>query len=56
MEFPQGSQASSRVKTWNSASLFRCKRVVKLPVELALGSVAFSRGTHGYHTSLRVLS
>ena len=47
LEFQQGSQASSHVQTWNSASLFRCKRVIRLLVELALGSGAFSRGGPG---------
>ena len=36
MEFEQGSQASSRVEIWNSASLSRCKRLVRLPVEFEL--------------------
>ena len=35
------------METWNSASLFRCKSVIRLPVELALGSVAFSQGALG---------
>ena len=33
MEFQQGSQASSRVETWNSASLSRFQTGVRLPVE-----------------------
>ena len=33
MEFDQGTQASSPVETWSSASLSRFQRVVKLPVE-----------------------
>ena len=36
MEFQQGSQASSRVETWNSASLSSCKRVIRLPVKFEL--------------------
>ena len=35
MEFQQGSQALSRVETWNSASLLRCKRGVRLLLQLA---------------------
>ena len=34
MELQQGSQASSRVETWNSTFLSRCKMGVRLPVEL----------------------
>ena len=34
MEFQQGSQASSPVETWNSASLSKWKRGVRPPVEL----------------------
>ena len=33
-EFQQGSQASSRVETWNSTFLSRYKMGVRLPVEL----------------------
>ena len=33
MEFQQGSQASSHVETWNSASLSRFQRGTRLPVE-----------------------
>ena len=33
IESQQGSQASSRVETWNSASLSRFLRDVRLPVE-----------------------
>ena len=33
MEFQQGSQASSRAEAWNSASLSRFKRGVRLPVK-----------------------
>ena len=33
VEFQQGIQASSHVEAWNSASLSRCKRGVRLPVE-----------------------
>ena len=47
MEFQQGSQASSHVETWNSASLSRCKRGVRLPVEWTQDSAAFSRGATG---------
>ena len=47
MELQQGSQALFHVETWNSASLFRCKRVIRLPVELALGSGAFSQAAPG---------
>ena len=34
MEFQQGSQALSRVETWNSVSLSRWKRGERPPVEL----------------------
>ena len=47
MEFQQGSQASSCVETWNSASLSMCKRGVRLPVEWTQGAGAFSRGSMG---------
>ena len=47
MEFQQGSQASSCVETWNSASLSTCKRGVRLPVEWTQGSGAFSRDATG---------
>ena len=33
MEFQQGTQASSRVETWNSAPLSMFQRGVRLPVE-----------------------
>ena len=33
MEFQQGTQASSRVETWNSTFLLRFQRGVRLPVE-----------------------
>ena len=41
MDVQQGSQASFFVEKWNSAFLFRCKSVIRLPVELALGSGLF---------------
>ena len=44
MEFQQGSQASSRVETWNSASLSRCKRSVRLSVVRTQGSGTISLG------------
>ena len=47
MKFQQWSQASSRVETWNSAFLSRCKMVVRLPVEWTQGSAAFSQGATG---------
>ena len=34
MQFQQRSQASSRVETWNSTFLSRCKMGVRLPVKL----------------------
>ena len=43
-EFPQGSQALSRVETCKSALLPSWKSNVRLPVRLTLGSVSFSRG------------
>ena len=46
-EFPQGSQASSRVETCKSAFLTSCNRRIRLPVEFTYGSVAFSRGATG---------
>ena len=47
LEFQQGSQASSCVETWNSASFSRCKRSARLPVEWTEGFGAFSPGTTG---------
>ena len=47
MEFQQGSQASSRVETWNSASLLRFQRGVRLPVKWTQGSGAFSQCARG---------
>ena len=34
MEIPLGNLTLSRVEAWNSASLLRCKRGVRPPVEL----------------------
>ena len=42
MEFPQKSQAWSYVETCKSAFLSSCNNSVRLPVELAYGSVAYS--------------
>ena len=47
MEFPQGSQASSRVETCKCAFLSNCNNSFRLPVELTYISVAFSRGATG---------
>ena len=46
-----GSQTSSDVDAWNSASRLRCKRGARHRVELGLGSGAISRGA----TELSVL-
>ena len=40
-----GSQASSGVEAWNSASLSRCLRGVRAPVDFRQGIWAFSRGS-----------
>ena len=47
MEIPLGSQTSSRVGAWNSASLSRWQSGVRPPVELRYGSGAISRGSTG---------
>ena len=46
-EFPQGNEASSRLKAWNSAFLTSCKRDIRPPVEFRWGNWAFPRGVTG---------
>ena len=45
--FQQGSQALSCVEAWNSTFFLSCKRVIRPPVELRLGTRALSRGATG---------
>ena len=46
-EFPNASQASSRVEAKNPVFLSSCKRAVRSPVKLRWGSLAFPRGKTG---------
>ena len=47
MEIPLGSQTSSHNEAWECASLSRCKRVVRPPIELRFRSGPISRGAKG---------
>ena len=53
--FQQGSQALSCVEAWNSTFFLSCKRVIRPPVELRLGTRLFLEVQQGSQISLCVV-